>query len=280
MERLRNHLIICDQTWVEPFAARFLVLSSEKQVLVSTAANGKSQLLHDYAYLQTRALPLPPKCLLLGRIGTQTVAMLNLDEKQSPVEGELQWMEARGMLMQLNGTETALLSRALQLSHWLQHNRYCGVCGAPTQLQNEERVLRCRKCATLYYPQLAPCVIGVVRRDRHILLAQGLRHSHIYSAIAGFVEAGESAEEAFIREVREEVGLEIDAPKYLVSQSWPFPGQLMLGFVADYRSGELTLDPREIVHADWFDANSLPALPGHHTIARGLIEHALKTLEP
>ncbi len=164
--------------------------------------------------------------------------------------------------------------RAVQLVEWARTHRFCGRCGAPTAPVPGERAMGCDACGLHQYPRLSPAVIMIVHRGDEMLLAQGARFgAKIYSALAGFVEPGESLEQAVRREVREEVGLTVGEIEYFGSQSWPFPNSLMIGFYACYESGDLHLDPAEIVDAQWFRGYDLPNVPGPTSIARQLIDN-------
>ena len=121
----------------------------------------------------------------------------------------------------------------------------------------------------------------MVRKDNKILLAHNSRFPEgRYSLLAGFMEMGETIEDTAAREVREETGIEIENIRYLESQSWPFPESLMLGLSADYKSGDIVPDGKEIMHADWFDPDNFPSIPGHGTIARKIIDVYTKTYKP
>ena len=170
-------------------------------------------------------------------------------------------------------TNLELLSKASQLLNWYRTHRYCGICGAATALGENGRVLRCGKCARQLFPRINPCVIVLVTRGAEVLLARGARfRGGYYSCLAGFVEVGETPEQTVAREVREEVGVEVENVRYVESQSWPFPSQLMLGFLADYKAGEIAPDPDEIEDAQWFALSDLPPTPpANVTIAGRLI---------
>ena len=167
-----------------------------------------------------------------------------------------------------------LAGRARQLINWEKNHRYCGRCGEPTLFGDKELVRVCHPCDLRVYPRLSPCVIMLVHRGDQILLAQRPGHqSNWYTVQAGFIEAGESAEQAVVREVMEETGLTLTGLRYFDSQPWPFPGQLMLGYFAENLDGELQPDPEELVNADWFDYRDLPEYPGPNTLSGKLIRH-------
>jgi NAD+ diphosphatase len=168
--------------------------------------------------------------------------------------------------------------RAVQLVEWERTHRFCGRCATPTEEAMGERARRCPACGLLAFPRLAPAIITLIERDDgRALLARGRTFPiPMYSCLAGFVEPGETLEEAVHREVREEVGVEIDNVRYWASQPWPFPHSLMLGFNADWTDGDIVIDPTEIVDAQWFAADDLPAIPPGISIARRLIDDWLE----
>jgi len=169
----------------------------------------------------------------------------------------------------------ALAGRATQLLDWQRNHRFCGRCGTPTTMASGERAMSCSACGLVAYPRISPAVMVLIRRGEALLLARSPHFAPgVFSALAGFVEAGETLEECAAREVREEVGIEITGLRYFRSQSWPFPNSLMLAFVADYAGGEITPDPSEIEAADWFLPDALPSLPAPLSIARQLIDAA------
>lgn len=166
----------------------------------------------------------------------------------------------------------SLTGRAAQLLDWERDHRFCGRCGGEMRVADAERAMTCVSCRTLLYPRIAPCVIVLVTRGDQLLLARNARFPRpMYSTLAGFIEAGESAEETLRREVREEVGVEVGAIEYFASQAWPFPNQLMLGFFAQYSAGEVRPDLDEIAEADWYDPGELPPIPPASSIAGQLI---------
>jgi NAD+ diphosphatase len=168
----------------------------------------------------------------------------------------------------------ALAGRGLQLLRFAAEHRYCSRCGGVMQPAAGERAMSCGACEQSVYPPIAPCIIVLVTRGEQLLLARNARFPRpMFSTLAGFVEAGESAEQCLVREVQEEVGLAVHNIRYFGSQAWPFPNQLMLGYFAEYAGGELRCDPEEIAEADWFEAHALPAVPPPVSISGQLIRH-------
>ncbi len=173
-----------------------------------------------------------------------------------------------------------IAGRAVQIIDWDRTHRFCGRCGTPLKTKSPERAKECPQCGLLHFPRLAPAIIVLVERDKELLLARS-RHfmPGMYSVLAGFVEPGESLEEAVVREVKEEVGIEVKDIKYFGSQPWPFPHSLMIGFTATYAGGEITIDTTEIEDAGWFSIDNLPRIPGKISIARKLIDRFLARQE-
>ena len=191
---------------------------------------------------------------------------------------ELLVIDVREAVSKADNATKNLLLRGKPILEWLSLRKYCSACGAELFDHEHEEARSCPNCGMLFFPKISPAILVMIKReDGRILLAYNRNFRHkCYSLIAGFVEAGESAEDAVRREVREEVGLEIKNIRYLYSQSWPFPDSLMLGFVADYAGGEITVDGEEIVEADFYSIDNLPVLPGHGSIARRIIEEYIK----
>jgi NAD+ diphosphatase len=153
-------------------------------------------------------------------------------------------------------------SRAAQLLTWDREHRFCGACGRPTQRDEGEFARVCATCDLRAYPRISPAIMVLIQRGREVLLARNRRSTTgMFSALAGFVEAGETLEETVVREVREEVGVEIRDINYFGSQSWPFPHSLMIAFTANYAGGEVVPDGIEIEEARFFDVDALPKLP-------------------
>ncbi|MDR2165048.1 MAG: NAD(+) diphosphatase [Zoogloeaceae bacterium] len=164
------------------------------------------------------------------------------------------------------------LCRARQLAAWIAWHRFCGVCGQAATLNRQEPSLDCPACGHKAYPRISPVVMGLVWKEDAMLLARAPHFPPgVYSALAGFVEAGETAEQALAREVREESGVEIRNLRYFDSQSWPYPHSLMLGFFADYHSGDLVPQESEIEDLGWFHFDRLPTLPHPGSLAFRMI---------
>ena len=167
----------------------------------------------------------------------------------------------------------AMAGRAKQIVEWHRTHRFCGRCGAETVPGPTDLAKKCPRCGMLFYPRLSPAVIVLVRRGNRILLARSPGFpSGMYSVLAGFVEPGESIEETIGREIREEVGVEVENVRYFGSQPWPFPNSLMIGFTANYAGGELRTQQSEIEDAGWYLADDLPMLPPKVSIARAMID--------
>ena len=179
----------------------------------------------------------------------------------------------RELLGPLGEAGAALAGRAFQLAEWARTHRYCGACATPTQRLPDEFCLRCPACGHAAYPRISPAMMVLIRQGPRVLLARNASFpGERYSALAGFVEAGEAVEDTVHREVMEEVGLRVHRLQYFKSQPWPFPHSLMLAFTADYLDGQIRVDGKEIVDARWFGpGDTLPDIPPPDTIAGSLI---------
>ena len=163
--------------------------------------------------------------------------------------------------------------RAGTIAFWSSRHRFCGVCGRRLAPGSRENSLFCENCEAAYFPQIAPAVIVAVEREGRLQLARNARFRNgVFGLVAGFVEAGESLEDAVRRELSEEVGVTVSGIRYAGSQPWPFPHSLMIGFTADHLSGEPVPDGTEIVEAGFFAPEEFPPIPGPGSIARRLID--------
>ena len=204
--------------------------------------------------------------------GVPCVAMTLADAAAAP-EG-LRATGLRALFFRIPDAHLALAGRASQVAEWDRTHRFCGRCGTPTQDKPDERAKACPACGYTAYPRISPAMMALVTRGKELLLARSRRFANtaMYSALAGFVEAGETIEDCVAREVREEVGLEVRDLRYFGSQSWPFPHSLMVAYSAEYAGGTIRLEDAEIVEARWFAADALPQMPPGVSIARRLIE--------
>jgi NAD+ diphosphatase len=189
------------------------------------------------------------------------------------------WVGLRRLFGQIDELDYALAGRAIQIMEWDRTHQFCGVCATPTVARPQERVRACPACGHLVYPRLAPAVMMLVRRGRELLLGRSPHFQPgVYSALAGFVDPGETLEACVAREVMEEVGVTVRNLRYFGSQSWPFPHSLMIAFFADYAGGDIVPQPDEIEDAQWFDIDALPDLPMAISISRRLIDAAVREI--
>jgi NAD+ diphosphatase len=211
--------------------------------------------------------------LLLGTLDGAACWAVDLDGDGVPditLDGLTPLM---GLYGRVDDVRWTLAGRAVQLVDWERTTRFCGRCATPTEPSPGERARRCPACGLIAYPRLAPAVIVLIERDGQALLARGRTFAMpMYSCIAGFVEPGETLEEAVRREVHEEVGVALAEVRYIASQPWPFPHSLMIGFEATWASGEIEIDGTEIVDAGWYRPDDLPMIPPGMSIARTLID--------
>ena len=162
--------------------------------------------------------------------------------------------------------------RAVQVINWDKNHQFCGKCGTPTVTSEQEMAKVCPECGFTSFTRLSPAVITAIVNDDKILLAKHSYGLKRYSLIAGFVEAGETLEEAVQREIAEEVGVKVKNIEYFGSQPWPFPNSLMVGFTAEYDSGDIKVDGNEITDAKWFSAEDVPKMPSKISISGELID--------
>lgn len=226
------------------------------------------------------------QALYLGHDG-EGIAYLAVvrDDEQQPADPDQErgWRSLREAGAELNDTDAGVLTTAVALANWHSRHHFCPRCGAPTLVEEGGWVRRCGVDGSLHYPRTdAAIIVAVIDDDERILLARGPHWPEArMSVLAGFLEAGESLEAAVRREVEEEVGLAVHDLVYRGNQPWPFPASLMVGYTARSSRTELTLDPVEIVEAEWFTRGELShaarsgelGLPPRVSIARHLIEH-------
>ena len=253
-------------------ADKLLLLDRKGRVYLQQNNDGQLTLPTADLFPELQALELPE----LGSLRNCSCLGCRWDYDEIAADN-LTVLDVREVITQVDQAHRNLLLRGKPLLEWLYSRKFCSVCGCELMDNEQEEARSCPNCQALFFPKISPAVIVLIKRDDgRILLAYNRKfRSKVYSLIAGFVEVGESAEDAVRREVREEVGLEIKNLTYQCSQSWPFPDSLMLGFTAEYASGKVTPDGEEIVEAGFYDPEQLPPLPGHGSIARKMIENYL-----
>ena len=258
-----------------PIAEGLVILKVDKEILI-----GQSGLLPTIAECHAKGLPLKDILLAaeLGGIPCYSVQPLASDQ---PIPPNFKTTNLRAFLHGCDNALRQAVIRSLELATWRQEHRYCGCCGAPMKLHDKDGALRCTKCGYEAFPILSPAIIvRITRGDHEILLGRNrFFATPCFSNFAGFVESGETYEEAVRREVREEVSVEIQNLRYFGSQNWPFPHTLLAAFTAEYAAGEVHADGEEIVEAAWFDARSpLPPIPQPGSISRAMIDDFLEHL--
>lgn len=162
--------------------------------------------------------------------------------------------------------------KAFEILHWDRNSRYCAVCGA--QMEQREAIMkRCPVCCTEVYPAISTAILVLIRKGDSILLVRALNFKGTFHGlVAGFLETGETLEECVHREAKEETGLEIQNISYFGNQPWPYPSGLMVGFIADYASGEIELQQEELSSGAFYDRHHLPELPRKLSLARKMID--------
>ncbi|MDO9509150.1 MAG: NAD(+) diphosphatase [Thermovirgaceae bacterium] len=200
---------------------------------------------------------------------------IDLGKEASPPEG-MEFVSLRDIWGLLGERAFFEAGRAFQLMEWSRQNKFCGQCSALMRESSSETALVCQDCKMTSYPPVSPAIIVAIEKGASLLLA---RSPHFpkgrYSVLAGFVEPGETLEETVEREVIEEVSIRVKKIKYFGSQPWPFPHSLMVGFTAEWESGEIAVDGKEIEDAGWYEPDSFPDMPPGISISRRLIEDFL-----
>lgn len=207
----------------------------------------------------------------IGHLDGQPVFLLEL--RGSVEVPGCTWRGLRQFMLEGDMQTYTVLGYAAQIGTWAREHRFCGSCGQPMTQIRWERAMYCEPCDLRSYPRISPSMIVLITRGDEVLLARSPRFvTGVYSTLAGFAEPGESAEDCLVREVREEVAVEVKNIQYVGSQCWPFPHSMMLGFHAEYAGGEIVMQPDEIEDAQWFNVHDLPPLPAGRSIARYLID--------
>lgn len=239
-----------------------------------------------YYYAQNHQLALPKITPLssVGEVAAHANKNTALDANDSGSDSAITaFIPYRQLLARLSVALADQLSQAIQLLRWQADTQFCSRCSAPVKVATSgERAMVCSVCRLRQYPRVQPCVITAITRlnpvtnEMQVLLAHHHRYGQTtpslqYGLIAGFVEVGESLEHAVVREVAEEVGIRVTDIRYVSSQPWPFPSNLMLGFRASYVGGDIVIQEDELSHAEFFDISNLPKIPFKGSIAYDLI---------
>ena len=208
----------------------------------------------------------------LGQFRGEACYAVSLDPL-ADLPAEFEVSDLKMLLTRLPESWFQLLGLAQQILTWDHNHQFCGACGHQTHFHPAERAKICPDCGITSYPRLSPCIITLVTHEDKVLLGRSSKFiPDLYSTLAGFIEPGETVEQAVHREVREEVGVQLGKLEYIKSQPWPFPHALMLGFIADYHQGEIHLEDEELEDAQWWHIDNLPLIPPEGTISRALID--------
>ena len=245
-----------------------LVFCAEK--ILCLGSDGAEKVI--FSQRELTEIKLPQQQYFFGFYRNNPCFVSNLADEIELPEG-YHWRSLRSLLGILPDAWFNWAGRARQVLTTYHNHQYCGCCGQPTSIVENEHARRCQSCELDFYSRIAPCVIMLITRGDHCLLARNAGWDSWFSALAGFIEPGETVEQAVRRETLEEVGLMVNKVTYLGSQPWPFPGQLMLGFHAEYESGEIIPEEGEIAEAGWYRYDNLPPHPDTRTLSGQLIKH-------
>ena len=209
----------------------------------------------------------------LGMLGERYCQVAWRAQEVLPFEGYA-WRGLRSLFGAFDEALLGVAARASQLAEWARTHRFCGACASPMRLVPGERCFACSACGVMAYPRISPAMMVLIRKGDQVLLALHAKSAAgRYTPLAGFLEAGESIEEAVHREVFEEVGLRVRNLQYFSSQSWPFPHSLMIAFTADYAGGDITVDGTEILDARWFGPDDeWPPVVEHISVSTRLVD--------
>jgi NAD+ diphosphatase len=199
--------------------------------------------------------------ILLGLRDGQAYFALDATPVEPPPGDGVVTMDARAVAPMIDSGEAAILAEARSLIDWHARHRFCAQCGTPSVVASGGWVRHCPNCKAHHFPRVDPVVIMLAVRGERCLLGRGRRRPGArFSCLAGFMEPGETPEEAVRREILEESGVEVGRVRYLASQPWPFPSSLMMGFLAEALSEEITIDPEELAEARWFGRDEVRAM--------------------
>jgi NAD+ diphosphatase len=217
----------------------------------------------------------PAQCQPVGLFGGRYCQTIWLHSGSVPAHGFV-FRKLRSLFGAIDDDLLAVAGRGYQIAEWARTHRYCGACRTPTVHVAGERCMRCPACGHMAYPRISPAMMVLIKRGDSVLLARHINSpTRFFTALAGFLEAGESIEDAVHREVFEEVGLKIRDVTYIGSQPWPFPHSLMIAFTAEYVSGNIVVDESEIAEAQWFGpTDPFPKVPPLGLSIAGHLIHA------
>lgn len=214
--------------------------------------------------------------LLIHEHAEQTFIARDLYDQEELPEG-FQLVPIRQLINEWSTAQFEQASRAVQLLEWKRNHGFCSRCGHATESHIKDHAMVCPACQYHQYPRVQPCVIMAITKGKQILLARSAqRPTGFYSLLAGFVEVGETLEQAVIRETMEETAVRIKNIRYMGSQPWPFPTNLMVAFHAEYDSGDIIPQPGEIAEAAFFDLDNLPSTPFKSSIAYWMIQQIIQ----
>lgn len=239
-----DYVIDFKENYSTPEESYYLIFNQERELYLG---EDKSILLVKEEYLKNFKINFK---LYIGRYKNKHCFTVNVDDTS-------QFHKLQDVY-EINKDTYQIATRAVLVNDWYLLNQYCGRCGAKTQIKDGSMSLQCSQCGTSFHGKIQPAVIIAIHRDNKLLMARHSYNTRVkYALIAGFVEMGESIEEAVHREVKEEVGIKVKNLQYMGSQSWPFPNSLMCAYKAEYESGEIKVDGDEIVKAEWFTKDEI-----------------------
>jgi NAD+ diphosphatase len=248
-----------------------IVLFNGRDVLLSTKNGVNCLPLADEA---RNLLPEDAVLMAIGVVDGAVCCGTSVKLENATIPSDMSVMPTRIAFAESSVDITNAVSRVREMTNWRRQHRLCGGCGIPLSFSDTDLALVCPQCGERYYPQIAPAVIvAITRNDRkELLLAHNKRFTdRTFGLVAGFVEAGESVEQAVRREIMEETGITVKNIRYLSSQPWPFPNSLMLAFEAEWESGEAKPDGSELIELGWFTKETLPTIPAPGSIAHKVI---------
>ncbi len=260
----------------EKFTGRTIVLVYHNmEILVEKNIEGNP--IPDYKKINAY-YDLSVSLVPIGILNGIYYSAFTVDDKKDIPENT-NFINVRHLYRTSNENLFSLAGLGRQIADWDRTFRYCGKCGSLTENHPEERAKICPDCGHTSYPKISPAMICSVTKGNEILLARGSKFTQpVYSVLAGFVEPGETLEETVSREVMEETGISVKNIKYFGNQPWPFSSSMMIAFTAEYESGDIKIDNKEILDAGWFTPDNLPMLPTPYSIARRLIMNFVENM--